>query len=158
MRKIIYPILLIALISSCKKISTSFDREAFYAMKNKWQNSNISNYSFKYRNGGLANFSNTYVIKNNVIVKIIPDTLSHVDTSHRYTISTLFDKIEDLYNHPYIIKNNSRTYCYYNQINTSFDPQYGFPNSCFCDYECKNIAVTDLGWGFSITNFEILNE
>ncbi|MCX6287544.1 MAG: DUF6174 domain-containing protein [Bacteroidetes bacterium] len=151
-------IIFLILILGCKKVTTSFDRSTFNEMKSKWLSLNIQNYSFKYTNGGMANFSNTYVVKNNIVAKIIPDTLHHIDTTKAYTIARLYDLIENIYENPYIRKVNNRTYCIYNQITTSYDSQFFFPTNCIFDYECKNMGVTDLGWGFNVTEFKLISK
>jgi hypothetical protein len=154
--KIIVIILLFLLSCEKVKVNVNFDYVFFESMRKNWENQNIQSYSFKCIIGGpLASTINTYVVENNNVIKVIPDTSGQypIDTTKAYTIETLIDRIESIYNDLFIAKYNNRTYCYYNKITVEYHPKYFFPNFCSLGYECRRMEITDMGWGFNILEF-----
>ena len=150
--------LLILLAIACKKddIQVNFNYNEFLHMKSKWEQFNVKDYSYTYSSLGFGCFSNKYTVKYNLVEEVEPDTLicyHGMDSSIKYTIDDIFQKINYRYNNPIIEQSSEDTYWYCYEIAIEYDSAYFFPKRYEFKQKGKNMTITDMERIQTITDF-----
>jgi hypothetical protein len=145
------------LFYGCKKdeIQVKFEISRFLEMKHSWEASGITSYSYNFSHNGCLCFAYHYVVSNNQVIKVDPDTSTchNVGPYLTYTVDEIFSKLENLYNNPYVEKIDDETYIYCSEIRIKYDSIYFFPSyyEIFCD--SKNMEIQCPHATETLTNF-----
>ena len=139
--------ILFLFLFGCKKekdnIQVIFDHSKFLEMKQSWESLNINNYSYAYSHSACLCFAFKYVVNNNMVVKVDPDTSTchSIGPYLTYTIDKIFSDLEEIYNNPYKQKIDDNTYIYCKEIRIKYDSNYFFPSYYEILFDLKNMEL-----------------
>jgi hypothetical protein len=163
MKKIIGVFFVFCLFVSCEiNVEVKFDRETFYAQKQLWQTSNITDYKYHLRAIGWDGYDGTIIVENGNYKDNVPVDEHFEMTNYMLTcfstIDEMYKTIEDLFNGTNN-KKQSINEIYLNEIFVVYDKINHIPKEIHYKYHYPVFpAVTQDGtYDYYINEFEKTN-
>jgi hypothetical protein len=154
---IIFGVFIFLFSYSCKKdeIQVTFEYSKFLEMKHSWENLNMKSYSYNFSHNACLCFAYHYVVSNDTVISVDPDTSTckSIGPYLTYSIDKIFSNLEELYNDPYVSKIDDKTYIYCKEIRIQYDSIYFFPRYYEIFYDKKNMELQCPHVIETLTNF-----